>query len=67
MSDMAGNPVEFSQASQKISIQLQTSTQDVVDRIIKIELAESWNPNTVIPVEMDKGWFSPQPNFGVKQ
>lgn len=67
MSDMAGRPVAYSQASEKISIQLQTSTQDVVDQIIKIELAEPWNTEAVVPVEVDKGWFHPETSLGVKQ
>lgn len=67
MSDMAGKPVEYIQGDQRVSIHLQPETQDEVDRIIKIELAEPWNTNAVVPVEADKGWLSPQPNFGVKQ
>lgn len=67
MNDMAGNPVVYNQGNEKISIQLQTSTQDVVDQIIKIELAEPWSTDAVVPVEVDKGWFHPEASFGVKQ
>jgi len=67
MSDMAGHPVAYSQGNEKISVQLQTATQDVVDQIIKIELAEPWSTDAVVPVEADKGWFHPEAAFGVKQ
>jgi len=67
MSDMGGRPVAYSQGNEKISIQLQMSTQGDVDQIIKIELAEPWNTNAVVPVEVDKGWFHSEASLGVKQ
>ena len=67
MTDMAGNPIPYLQDKREISFQLPTATQDLIDNIVRIELAEPWNTDAVIPVDVDKGWFHPQPGFGVKQ
>lgn len=69
VTDMAGNSIAaYTQTNEKLSIQLLTATQpDLIDSILKIELAEPWNTDAVLPVEVDKGWFHPQPGLGVKQ
>ena len=66
MTDMNGIPVPYTQDDKHTSIKL-LSTADTIDTIIRVELAEPWNTSSVVPVEIDQGWFSPQSSFGVKQ
>lgn len=66
MTDLSGIAVPYTQDDKHTSIKL-LSTADAIDTIIKVELAEPWNTSSVVPVESDQGWFSPQSSFGVKQ
>jgi alpha-L-fucosidase len=67
MTDMSGKSVSYVQDKKRTSIKLLSSEADEIDSIIKLELAETWNSNAVVPVEVDKGFFFPQPGLGVKQ
>ena len=67
MSDTNGAAVSYSQDGNKLAIKISEAAANPIDVIIKIELAEPWNTDAVVPVEVDKGWFHPQPGFGVKQ
>ena len=67
MTDLSGNAVSYSQDTQRVSIKVPTAGNDVIDVIIKLELAEPWNSDAVVPVEFDKGLYSSQPGLGVKQ
>ncbi len=67
MTDMSGKAVSYVQDEKRISVKLIPSEADAIDTIIKVELAEAWNSSTVVPVEIDRGVFFPQPALGVKQ
>lgn len=67
MTNLSGGPVSYSQDDRYTRIKVPLAASDTVDEIIKIELAEPWNTCAVVPVEIDKGWLSPQVSLGVKQ
>lgn len=67
MTDMSGNAVSYTQDDKRTSIKLHSTGPDAIDVIVKVELMEVWNTNAVIPVDVDGGWFFPQPSYGVKQ
>lgn len=67
MSEISGSAVSYSRDDHKLAIKIPVAVANPIDVIIKIELAEPWNTDAVVPVEVDKGWFHPQPGFGVKQ
>jgi len=66
MTDMRGNAISYVQDEKRTSIKLPPQA-DSVDLIIKVELAQPWDTNAVVPVAMDKGWLAAEPGFGVKQ
>jgi alpha-L-fucosidase len=67
ITDLHGNSVPYSQDDKKLTIKVPPIATETADEIIKVELADPWNTDAVVPVEYDKGWFSPQISFGVKQ
>ena len=66
MTDMRDNAISYVQDEKRTSIKLPPQA-DSVDLIIKVELAQPWDTNAVVPVAMDKGWLAAQPGLGVKQ
>jgi len=67
VADLNGNGVSYSQDDRYTRIQVPPVSKETMDVIIRVELAEAWNSSAVVPVVYDKGWFSPQVGFGVKQ
>lgn len=52
-----GRPVQYDSNKEATTIQVPAVAQDAVDVIIKIELAQPWTSDAVLPVEADKGWL----------
>lgn len=67
MTSLNGDSVSFTQYDKYIRITAPPAKEGTVDVIVKVELAEPWSTNAVVPVEFDKGWFSPQVGLGVRQ
>jgi alpha-L-fucosidase len=67
MTNLNGESVSYGQDETYTRIKVPPLETDTIDEIVKVELAEPWDSNAVVPVEFDRGWFSPQAILGVKQ
>lgn len=55
VTDLRGNSVSYNQDEKHTTVHVPSMAADMVDVILKVELAEPWNTSAVIPVEADKG------------
>jgi alpha-L-fucosidase len=57
VTDLEGNPVSYSQDAKNIALHVPPVAADMVDTIIKLELAEPWNTSAVVPVQPENTRF----------
>lgn len=55
MATLTGDSVSYEQDERHTKIKVPPAEADVVDVIVKIELAEPWDTSAVVPVDSDKG------------